>query len=128
MRTNPSDLNGDGTPIHNVAFHYNTALRAIYEVRQSAQNFHLMEESGRIVDLMGIPISNAYPTDPHYLLEETQKASLGDFWRSLRFRPAKTAIKSSYPDTEYIYSEQYVLVFSSQEDFIAKLAFASESL
>jgi hypothetical protein len=95
MRTNPSDLNGDGTPIHNVAFHYNTALRAIYEVRQSANNFHLMEETGRIVDLMGNSIPNCYPTDPHYLLEETQKASLGDFWRALRLRPAKTAIKSS---------------------------------
>jgi hypothetical protein len=84
-----------------------TALRAIYEVRQSAQNFHIMEESGRIVDLMGIPISNAYPTNPHYLLEETQKASLGDSWRSLRFRPAKTAIKSSYPDVEYIPNNTY---------------------
>ena len=107
MRTNPSDLNGDGTPIHNVVFHYNTALRAIYEVRQSANNFHLMEETGRIIDLMGNPIPNGYPTDPRYLLEETQKASLGDFWRSLRLRPAKTAIKSSYPDTEYIPNNTY---------------------
>jgi hypothetical protein len=79
MRTNPSDLNQDGSPIHNVVFHYNNALRAIYEVRQSVQNFHVMEETGRIVDLMGQPISNAYPTDPHYLLEENQKLSLGDF-------------------------------------------------
>jgi hypothetical protein len=107
MRTNPSDLNGDGTPIHNVAFHYNTALRAIYEVRQSANNFHLMEETGRIIDLMGNPIPNGYPTDPRYLLEETQKTSLGDFWRSLRLRPAKTAIKSSYPDIEYIPNNTY---------------------
>ena len=30
MRTNPSDLNQDGSPIHNVVFHYNTALRAIH--------------------------------------------------------------------------------------------------
>jgi hypothetical protein len=107
MRTNPSDLNGDGSPIHNVVFHYNTALRAIYEVRQSAQNFHIMEETGRIVDLLGSPISNAYPTDPHYLLEESQKLSLGDFWRTLRFRPARTAIKSSYPDIEYIPNNTY---------------------
>ncbi len=66
MRTNPSDLNQDGSPIHNVVFQYNTALRAIYEVRQSVQNFHIIKESGRIVDLLGNPISNAYPTDPHY--------------------------------------------------------------
>jgi hypothetical protein len=75
MRTNPSDLNQDGTPIHNVVFHYNSALKAIYEVRQSVQNFHIMEESGRIVDIRGIPIPNVYPTDPHYLLEENQKLS-----------------------------------------------------
>jgi hypothetical protein len=31
MRTNPSDLNQDGTPIHNMIFHYNSALaRAIH--------------------------------------------------------------------------------------------------
>jgi hypothetical protein len=82
MRTNPSDLNQDGTPIHNIVFHYNSALRAIHEVRQSVQLFRIMEESGRIVDLRGIPIPNGYPTDPHYLLEENQKSSLGDFWRS----------------------------------------------
>ena len=79
MRTNPSDLNQDGSPIHNVVFHYNSALRAIYEVRQSVQSFHIMEESGRIVDIRGIPIPNTYPTDPHFLLEENQKLSLGDF-------------------------------------------------
>ncbi len=72
MRTNPTDLNQDGSPIHNVVYHYNSALRAIYEVHQSVQNFHIMEESGRIVDIRGIPIPNVYPTDPHYLLEETR--------------------------------------------------------
>ncbi len=107
MRTNPSDLNGDVSPIHNVVFHYNTALRAMYEVRQSAQNFHIMEESGRIVDLLGNLISNAYSTDPHYLLEENQKLSLGDFWRTLRFRPAKTVNKSAHPDIEYVPNNTY---------------------
>jgi hypothetical protein len=81
MRTNPSDLNQDGSPIPNVVWHYNnSALRAIYEVRQSVQNFHIMEESGRIVDIRGVPIPNVYyPTDPHYLWDENQKLSLGDF-------------------------------------------------
>ncbi len=77
MRTNPSDLNQDGSPIHNMVCHFYSALRAIYEVRQSVQNFQIMEESGRIVDIRGIPINNGYPTDPHYVLEENQKSSLG---------------------------------------------------
>jgi hypothetical protein len=95
VRTNPSDLNQDGSPIHNVVYHYNSALRAIYEVRQSVQNFHIMEESGRIVDIRKIPIPDVYPTDPNYLLEENQKLSLGHFWKVLRLRPAKNARKSS---------------------------------
>jgi hypothetical protein len=107
MRTNPSDLNQDGSSIHNIAYHYNTALRAIYEVRQSMHNFHIMEENGRIVDLLGNPISNASPTDPHYLLEENQKLSLGDFWKTLRFRPARTVNKSSNPDIEYVPNNTY---------------------
>jgi hypothetical protein len=64
MRTNPSDLNQDGTPIHNIVFHYNSALRAIYEVRQSVQNFQTMEENGRIVDIRGIPIPNGIQPTP----------------------------------------------------------------
>jgi hypothetical protein len=70
----PSDLNQDGTPIHNMIFYYNSALRAIYEVRQSVQRLQLVEENGRIVDLRGIPIPNGYPTDPHHLLEKNQKS------------------------------------------------------
>jgi hypothetical protein len=103
MRKNPSDLNQDGSPIHNMVYHYNSALRAIYEVRQSVQ----IMESGRIVDLRGTPISNVYPIDPHYLLEENQKLSLGDFWRVLRHRPVKNVMKSSNPDIEYIPNNTY---------------------
>jgi hypothetical protein len=109
MRTNPSDLNQDGTPIHNMIFHYNSALRAIHEVRQSVQRFQIMEENGRIVDvdLRGTPIPNGYPTDPHSLLEENQKSHLGDFWRVLRLRPATNVLKSSNPDIEYIPNNTY---------------------
>ncbi len=106
MRTNPSDLNQDGTPIHNMIYHYNSALRAIHEVRQSVQRFLFMEENGRIVDLRGTPIPNGYPTDPHYLLEENQKMHLGDFWRVLRHRPATNTLKSNNPDIEYISAER----------------------
>ncbi len=72
-RTNPSDLNLDGTPIDNIVFHYNTALRAIGEVRQSVTHFQMMEEGGRVVDLRGNPIPNGYSVDPHYLLGDNQK-------------------------------------------------------
>ncbi len=107
MRSNPSDLNQDGTPIHNMIFHYNSALRAIHEVRHSVQRFQFMEENERIVSLRGSPISNGYPTDPHYLLEENQKSLLGDFWRVLRHRPTKNMLKSSNPDVEYIPNNAY---------------------
>jgi hypothetical protein len=103
-RTNPSDLNQDGTPIDNVVFHYNTALRAISEVRQSVAQFQMMEESGRVVDLRGTPIPNGYAVDPHYLLGENQKMHLGDFWRVLRHRPATNALR--------------LFVLPSQKDFI----------
>ncbi len=106
-RTNPSDLNQDGTPIDNIVFHYNTALRVISEVRQSVAHFQMMEESGRIVDLRGTPIPNGYAVDPHDLLGENQKLHLGDFWRVLRHRPATNALKSSNPDTEYVPNNSY---------------------
>ncbi len=66
-----------------------------------------MIENGRIVDLRGIPIPNGFPTDPHYLLEESQKSHLGDFWRVLRLRPATNVLKSSNPDIEYIPNNTY---------------------
>ncbi len=107
MRTNPSDLNQDGTPIDNIVFHYNTALRAIHEVRQSVAHFQFMEESGRVVDLRGIPIPNGYAIDPHYLLGENLKSHLGDFWRVLRHRPATNALKSFNPDIKYVPNNTY---------------------
>ncbi len=107
IRTNPSDLNQDGTPIDNIVFHYNSALRAIHEVGQSVAHFQFMEENGRVVDLRGTPIPNGYAIDPHYLLGENQKSHLGDFWRVLRHCPATNALKSSNPDIEYVPNNTY---------------------
>jgi hypothetical protein len=105
-RINPSDLNGDGTPISNIVFHYNTAIKAIWEVRQSVTNFQLMEESGRVVDLRGTPYGNGYKVDPNYLLGDSMKPLLWDFWKILRHRPA-FGVRGSNPDIEYIPNNPY---------------------
>jgi hypothetical protein len=107
MRINPSDLNGDGTPINNIVFHYNAALRAIYEVRQSVTHFQIMEENGRVVDLRGTPFGNGYKVDPHYLLGDSMKALLEDFWRILRHRPVSYGVRASNPDIEYVPNNTY---------------------
>jgi hypothetical protein len=106
-RINPSDLNGDGTPISNIVFHYNTALRAIYEVRQSVTHFQIMEQTGRVVDLRGTPFGNGYKVDPHYLLGDSMKALVGDFWRILRHRPVSYGVRASNPDIEYVPNNPY---------------------
>jgi hypothetical protein len=105
-RVNPSDLNGDGTPISNIVFHYNTAIRAIYEVSQSVTNFQIMEQSGRVVDLRGTPYGVGHKVDPNYLLQESMKPLLGDFWKILRHRPA-FVVRGSNPDIEYIPNNPY---------------------
>jgi hypothetical protein len=106
-RINPSDLNGDGTPISNIVFHYNTAIKAIYEVRQSVTHFQIMEQTGRVVDLRGTPYGNGYKVDPHYLLGDSMKALLGDFWRILRHRPVSFGVRASNPDIEYVPNNPY---------------------
>ncbi len=106
-RINPSDLNGDGTPISNIVFHYNTAIKAIYEVRQSVTHFQITEETGRVVDLRGTPFANGYKVDPHYLLADSMKALLGDFWKILRHRPVSYGVRASNPDIEYVPNNPY---------------------
>ena len=106
-RINPSDLNGDGTPISNIVFHYNTAIKAIHEVRQSVTHFQIMEATGRVVDLRGTPYANGYKVDPHYLLADSMKALCGDFWKILRHRPVSYGVRAANPDIEYVPSNPY---------------------
>ena len=106
-RINPSDLNGDGTPISNIVFHYNTAIKAIHEVRQSVTHFQIMEATGRVVNLRGEPYANGHKVDPHYLLADSMKALCGDFWRILRHRPVSYGVRAANPDIEYVPSNPY---------------------
>jgi hypothetical protein len=63
MRANPSDLDQGGNPTDEVVMNYNSAQRAIHEVRLSVQRFVIMNEDNRAVDLRGNSIQGRLSAD-----------------------------------------------------------------
>jgi hypothetical protein len=90
---------------------YYKAYNAMYLVNMSIENCLMIEEpTKQIMNLLHkrfVGVTRGHNPDTHLLLDEIQKASLGDYWRVLRTRPPTSATKAHIPDVEYFSNNTY---------------------
>jgi hypothetical protein len=81
---------------------YHNALKALYQMTGSSRLYLLHDEMKTPRTLLGQPIQYLNGQAVHELVPESQKQSLGDYWRVLRVRPPTNKFSAEKPHLEYI--------------------------